>query len=636
MSTKNQTPPVSPRGKLELTWTNKHLRLIDDLDGSYDWVDPSDWRVAEVRLLEDVKIVGEVHADDQRAKDNLLIEGDALAALRALTELPEFAKRYVGRVKLAYIDPPFNTGETFSDYEDNIEHSVWLTMMRDRLLQVRRLLRRDGSVWVHLDSSESHRARVVLDEVFGTSAYVGTVVWQKRTSRDNRAAFSSSHDYLLVYSPAGKAWKEQRNRLPDTGSFSNPDGDPRGPWRSVPMSAQAGRATASQFYTITTPTGVQHDPPAGRAWTYTRPRFEELLADNRIYWPRNGHGKPRLKRFPDESEGLVPFDLWPAAEVGENADAKRELVDLLPSVDPFDTPKPERLLERVLHVATDEGDVVLDCFAGSGTTAAVAHKMGRRWVTVERSSATVAKYTLPRLEKVVGGSDRGGISEQVVAEFEGDLPVPLEPGDGKKGVRALKAMREDDRLTATVANAMVRAGVVLPDPQGDGDDAATERDRAVADAVVKAIESELRRADRSKKRTDVLWSGGGGFRMLRVAPSMFEPDGTGRVYLAPWASCQDRLGQAVAAQLGYVYAEEGRFVGIKGRRRLAVIDGLVSRPVLEALAEGLPEGATMEVVGRAIADDAAETARVLAKGSKVRKIPSELLLGWRRTGGGRS
>jgi len=186
-------------GKLELTWTNKHLRLLADEEGGYTWVPPSDYRVAEVRLLHDVETVGETRDDRSRAKDNLLIRGDALSALTSLCELPELAREYVGKVKLAYLDPPFNTKQAFEHYDDALEHSVWLTMMRDRLLQIRKLLAPDGSVWVHCDDSEQAYLKVMMDEVFGRDNFVAVITWEKRYSRSNDAAISSSHDYLVVF-----------------------------------------------------------------------------------------------------------------------------------------------------------------------------------------------------------------------------------------------------------------------------------------------------------------------------------------------------------------------------------------------------------------------------------------------------
>lgn len=207
-------------GRLELTWTNKHVRLLAHEDGRYEWVDPSDYRVSEVRLLEDVESVGDVGR--KRAADNLLICGDALNALTSLGRLPEFASEYLGKVKLAYLDPPFNTQQSFLQYDDALEHSVWLTMIRDRLQRVSELLSEDGSVWVHCDDSEQAYLKVTMDEVFGRQSFVATIVWQKRTTRENRATFSQSQDYILVYAPAGLGWKAARNVLEHTGAAFEP------------------------------------------------------------------------------------------------------------------------------------------------------------------------------------------------------------------------------------------------------------------------------------------------------------------------------------------------------------------------------------------------------------------------------
>jgi adenine-specific DNA-methyltransferase len=406
---------TQPRGALELTWTNKRRRLIESTGGTYDyaWVEPSDYRVAEVRLLHEAAVVGNATEGD-RVRGNLLIRGDALYALRSLTSLPEYAAEYVGKVKLAYLDPPFNTGKAFEHYEDALEHSIWLTMMRDRLLQLERLLAPDGSIWVHCDDSEQAYLKVLMDEVFLRDRFVATVVWQKRTSRENRKAIGSGHDYIVIYSPAGAvSWARVRNRLPPSGGgYGNPDNDPRGPWRSIPFSAQGHRP--NQMYEIETPSSRKVTPPRGRCWANIEPRFLEMKADDRIYFPRGGDGRPRVKRFPWEDEGLVPMTWWPASEVGTTDEAKKEILDLFPDAEtPFDTPKPERLMRRIIEIATNADDVVLDPFAGSGTTAAVAHKLGRRWVTSELQGDTIERFALPRLTKVVEGRDPGGITEDL-------------------------------------------------------------------------------------------------------------------------------------------------------------------------------------------------------------------------------
>jgi len=393
-------------GRLELTWTNKHLRLLAHDDGSYEWVPPSDYRVAEVRLLHSRGKVGEAGAEKSRAKDNLLIRGDALNALTSLIELPEFAREYVGRVKLAYLDPPFNTQQSFLQYDDALEHSVWLTMLRDRLVQIRTLLAPDGTIWLHLDDTEVHRARSVMDEVLGPDWFIGTVIWKKAdTLRNDARRFSVSHDYLLVYGPPD--WEAVR--LPRTASmddvYKNPDNDPRGPWLAGTLISPHFRASGD--FEVQTPGGVVHRAPTGTSWRVPRATFDRLLADGRIWFGRDGRGTPQQKLFLKDAKDRVVDTVWDVKEVGGNRQSKGEIKKLFPGIPPFETPKPERLIQRIIHISTTPGDIVLDCFAGSGTTPAVAHKMGRRWVAVEREAATIETFAMPRLRKVAAGEDPG-------------------------------------------------------------------------------------------------------------------------------------------------------------------------------------------------------------------------------------
>lgn len=342
---------------------------------------------------------------------SFLIHGDAQEALSHLASAPA-SFSVAGKVKLCYIDPPYNTGERFTHYSDRSTRERWLSNFHSHLLELRNLIAHDGSVWVHLDDSEQHRARCVLDEVFGEEAFVATIIWQKRTSRESRTAFSSMHDYIHVYSPAGaRKWKRVRNGLPDYGAFSNPDNDPRGPWRSTPMTVQAGHATAAQFYSLTTPTGHVHEPPPGRCWTYSRARFEELDADGRVYWPRSGAGKPRLKRFQQEATSLSPFTIWGVDEVGSTSSAKKELLREFAGIPSFDTPKPLSLMERIVQIATDPDELVLDYYLGSGTTAVAAQRLGRRWIGVERNAETITSFARPRLLRAWDSHPGFGISD---------------------------------------------------------------------------------------------------------------------------------------------------------------------------------------------------------------------------------
>ncbi|MGO4525776.1 site-specific DNA-methyltransferase [Microvirga sp. 2MCAF35] len=359
-------------------------------------------RTVPYRLLQE----DSSHSCGDPDSTNMLIQGDNLDALKALLPF------YAGRVKCIYIDPPYNTRSAFQHYDDNLEHTQWLAMMWPRLELLRDLLAEDGSIWVSIDDNEAHYLKVIMDEVFGRSRFVANVVWQKRTSRENRAAIGSAHDHLLLYAMAGDLrWKKTRNLLPDSDSgYSNPDNDERGPWRSIPFSAQGFRK--NQMYTIVSPIGLALDPPKGRCWGATEPEFIRLRdIEKRVYFPNDGSGRPRIKKFQSEETGLVPMTWWDSANFGDNQQAKKENLSLFQDEEVFGTPKPERLIERILHIATNPGDLVLDSFLGSGTTAAVAHKMGRRYIGVEMGDHAVT-HCAPRLRKVIEG-EQGGISTSV-------------------------------------------------------------------------------------------------------------------------------------------------------------------------------------------------------------------------------
>jgi adenine-specific DNA-methyltransferase len=383
---------LTKKTKLELTWPGKedHPKL-------------------EPRILIENPDKS-THADARRSDadifDNMLIKGDNLLALKALEA------DYAGKVKCIFIDPPYNTGSAFTHYDDGLEHSIWLGLMRDRLELLKMLLSDTGSLWITIDDNEAHYLKVLCDEVFGRSRFIANIVWQKRTSRENRAAIGSAHDHILLYGgmPAVD-WKEHRNQFParDTG-FSNPDGDPNGEWRLIPFTAQGFRA--NQMYEIVTPSGRQVTPPRGRCWGATRETFDRYLNEGRVYFGRNGAGQPSIKKYRGEESGLTPMTWWTAEEFGDNTQSKREILALFDDESPFGTPKPEKLLSQILHVATNPGDLVLDSFAGSGTTGAVAHKMGRRWIMVEIGDHADT-HIVPRLQKVINGSDQGGISKAV-------------------------------------------------------------------------------------------------------------------------------------------------------------------------------------------------------------------------------
>ena len=375
--------------KLELTWYGKDEPI----------------RVEPRLLIENVALSNTAADPDTQ---NMLIHGDNLLALKALES------KFAGQVKCIYIDPPYNTGSAFEHYDDNLEHSQWLNLMRPRLEILWRLLSEDGSLWISIDDDEQAYMKVLCDELFGRSSFIASIIWQKRTSPDMRAVISDGHDYVLVYAKDKDLFKQVRNRLPlseeQRKSYKNPDNDPRGPWTSTDCTAQAGHGTADQFYTLTTPVGRVIELPKSLCWRFTKERMEEEIAAGRIWLGKDGTGVPRKKTYLKDSTGVVPWTLWMNKEVGHNQEAKKENNALFGSSNAFDTPKPERLIQRIIHIASNPGDLVLDSFLGSGTTAAVAQKMGRRWIGVEMGNHAYTHCKV-RMDKVIAGEDPGGITK---------------------------------------------------------------------------------------------------------------------------------------------------------------------------------------------------------------------------------
>ena len=341
---------------------------------------------------------------------NALIQGENLHVLDLLQS------QYAGKVQCVYIDPPYNNQERYRHYMDNSSHEVWLEMMVARLQAIKPLLSIDGSLWISIDDREIHYLKVAADEIFGRENFVTTVVWQQRTSRENRKVFSNNHEYLLVYAINQRKFRAKRNLLPGGSEllarYKNPDSDPRGPWQSVSANVQAGHATKSQFYDLVAPSGNVHRPPEGRCWVYTKEKMQREITAGNIWFGKTGECVPRIKRFLKFSKvGLTPETLWPASEVGTNDEAKKQLLKLFPNDGVFDTPKPEGLIRRVLEIATEPGDLVLDAFLGSGTTTAVAHKLNRRYIGIEHGEHAVT-LCAARLRLVVDG-DTTGISTDV-------------------------------------------------------------------------------------------------------------------------------------------------------------------------------------------------------------------------------
>jgi len=438
--------------RLELTWPNKDKFLLipRDDDGKPVWVEPTHPAAHEVRLTTFTGAVGEVNEADPFA-DNLAFRGDSLDVLRVLRDVPEYAAHYRGKVKLVYIDPPFNTGQTFTHYDDWMEHSVWLSFMRDRLLLIKDLLAPDGSVWVHLDDAEVHRMRCLMDEVFGGGNFVSTVVWEKvERPRMDAKGFSARHDSILVFSRSATFSPNGIGHTELPSYYNLTDGDGRVYTRAQLRKGGSNSRREDRpnlFYPIKAPDGTdiypKRDDGIDGRWRWSK---KKMLAEyDTLEWVQGRRGwNPYTKIFADNLSSKPPETIWLRAEMDTNTVAKKEIKALFPGVNPFDTPKPERLLERVIHIASNPGDIVLDCFGGSGTTAAVAHKMGRRWVTVELSESTLADFIAPRITKVINGEDSGGIT--VATEWSGGggfRTVEVEPSLYEVMDDGLVLLRED-------------------------------------------------------------------------------------------------------------------------------------------------------------------------------------------------
>ena len=368
------------------------------------WIGKGDEPELEPRIL--IEDSSKSYGDSK--SENMLIHGDNLLALKALEQ--DFA----GRIKCIYIDPPYNTGSAFEHYDDNLEHSTWLNLMKPRLEILRNLLDKDnGSIWISIDDDESHYLKVLCDEVFGRRNFVANVIWEKKYSPQNDAKWlSDSHDHVLVYAKNKSVWRPYL--LPRTeemdARYKNPDNDPRGLWKPADFSVKTYSKVGD--YKIDLPSGRVVRPPESRCWVTSRERLKELIADNRIWFGKGGNNVPSLKKFLSEvQDGTVSKTIWFRSEVGDNQEAKKEIKVLFTS-DSFGTPKPERLLKRIIELGSKPDDWVLDSFLGSGTTAAVAHKMLRKWIGIELGDHANT-HCVPRLKKVVDGNDKGGITESI-------------------------------------------------------------------------------------------------------------------------------------------------------------------------------------------------------------------------------
>lgn len=375
--------------KLELTWYGKDEPI----------------RIEPRLLIENTALSNSVSAPNTK---NMLIHGDNLLALKALES------KYSGQVKCIYIDPPYNVNAAAGQYDDNLEHSQWLNLMRPRLELLRRLLSNEGSIWISIDDEECHYLKVLCDEIFGRKNFIASIIWRKNYAPKSSARhLSVDHDYVLIYAKEADVWTP--NLMPRTtkmnSAYKNPDNDPRGPWR--PNNLAARNFYSKGTYSIKCPGGrIIDGPPKGSYWRVSEEKFWEMDRDGRIYWGKDGNNVPAPKIYISEvKQGAVPQTYWSYEDVGHTQDAKKEIVALFGN-DVFSTPKPEKLIERVITLASNPSDLILDSFLGSGTTAAVAHKMGRRWIGIEMGEHAYTHCKV-RLDKVIAGEDSGGITKSI-------------------------------------------------------------------------------------------------------------------------------------------------------------------------------------------------------------------------------
>jgi adenine-specific DNA-methyltransferase len=399
---------------------------------------------------------------------NKIIHGDNLEALKAL--LPE----YEGKIKCIYIDPPYNTGEEKWIYNDNVNdpkilkwlgdvvgkeaddlsrHDKWLCMLYPRLQLLNKLLHPQGSIWISIDDNEQSSLKLVCDELFGRGQFIAANVWQKRYSRENREAIGDVHEYIYVYAKDPKFFKETRNLIPGNEKqlkvYRNPNNDPKGRWRPIPMTAQAGHATSEQFYPIETPAGTTHYPPQGRCWGIAEKTYKDLLKEGRIYFGLDNASQPNIIRYLSEVEGFVPWTWWNHEEVGHTDEAKKEIYNILSKSVEFDTPKPVRLIERILRIATQPNDIVLDSFAGSGTTAQAVYNLnqednGSRKVILVEMLDYAEEITAERLKRTINGYQYEGSKKDVLYSKKLNLNAIKKGNKTAEDIELLKDENKND------------------------------------------------------------------------------------------------------------------------------------------------------------------------------------------------
>lgn len=631
------TQPNEHSGRLELTWANKHKALwmpdpadLEDKKFPYQWVERDDPRVLEIRPLQHIETVGE-------ESDNLLIQGDSLEALKALSNDPQWAKTFVGKVKLIYIDPPFNTGGAFENYDDALEHSVWLAMMRERLSAAKSLLAEDGFLCCHIDDSEGHHLKVMLDDLFGRSNYLATlqlrVRYASKTLKQGMA-FHREVEYVHVYRNSPSARPVLVESEADFSKFRYSIEVLGEPVRTVEMGGRMVEVYEKGTYRISEGPGhvdglkeiwasgtILDGNSSGRFFRdHLTGRAEEdglgvlyrvsgIGDDHLPYRYFTGpnkksatkgkyfQGVPLSKREGSTSTspilGLHDF----AAEFGN---CRHE-----GGVDFRGGKKPEALLKFLLSSFSRPGDIVLDYFAGSGTTASVAHKMGRRWITVEHSASTFETLLQPRLKRVIEGDDLSGVSTSEIS----DLPSGIEAGQANLAATVVEAMFREGKLDKQFKKAL-----------RDLDPESLEEHSA---KLVKSIAAAIRKTERTGK-VETLWEAGGGYKVLKTAAPIWELDEDGDPILRDGVT-SGAFAESMRSQLGFsvVEARDG-FIGRRGRQLLAVVMGLVDEREVRQFASRLREGERALIVGTAVTPEAQLLLKELSKGSKLIKAPDGL------------
>lgn len=532
--------------KLELTWIGKENRpklepriLIEDPEKSYH----ARHRVTENDIF-----------------DNILIHGDNLLALKALEQ------EYTGKVKCIYIDPPYNTGNAFEHYDDGLEHSVWLSLIRDRLLLLYNLLSNDGSLWISIDDDESHYLKIICDEIFGRNNFVSNVIWEKKYSPQNDSKWlSDAHDHILIYAKNKQQWRP--NLLPRSYEmdkrYKNPDNDYRGPWKPADFSVKTYNESCD--YPITLPSGRVVNPPESRCWVSNKQKLSELINDNRIWFGKEGNNVPSVKKFLTEvKQGSVSKTIWFRTEVDDNQKAKKE-TKTFNSDQVFSTPKPERLIKRILTLSTNTGDLVLDSFLGSGTTTAVAHKMGRRWIGIELGDHCYT-HCIPRLKKVIDGDDLGGISVT---------------SKKTEAVKLCKACKEN---------------------------------------LCEACQEKVGEQQKGGER---VWFGGGGFRFYELGPSLIKEDEWGNPVINPDFN-PGMLAEAMCKLEGFCYSPSDEVYWVHGHSTetdfIWVTTQFMSREMLEKLSDEVGEIRTLLICCSAFKCDP-----LIFPNLTIKKIPNAVL-----------